>query len=42
MSNFVVTDRVDVELVAIVKTLAIDKVFILVDENTAEFCLSLN
>ncbi len=40
MSNFVVTDRVDVELVAIVKTLAIDKVFILVDENTAEFCLS--
>ena len=40
MSNFVVTDRVEVELAAIVKTLAVDRVFVLVDENTAECCLS--
>ena len=29
MSNFVVTDRVEVELAAIVKTLAVDRVFVL-------------
>ena len=40
MSNFVVTDRVEVELAAIVKALAVDRVFVLVDENTAECCLS--
>ena len=39
MSNFVVTDRVEVELAAIVKALAVDRVFVLVDENTAECCL---
>lgn len=39
MSNFVVTDRVEVELAAIVKALAVDRVFVLVDENTAELCL---
>ena len=40
MRNFVVTDRVEVELAAIVKALAVDRVFVLVDENTAECCLS--
>ena len=35
-----VTDRVEVELAAIVKALAVDRVFVLVDENTAECCLS--
>ena len=40
MSNFVVTDRIEVELAAIVKALAVDRVFVLVDENTAECCLS--
>lgn len=40
MSNFVVTDRVEAELVAVVKSLAADRVFVLVDDNTAEFCLS--
>ena len=39
MRNFVVTDRVEVELAAIVKALAVDRVFVLVDENTAECCL---
>ena len=39
MGNFVVTDRVEVELAAIVKALAVDRVFVLVDENTAKFCL---
>ena len=41
MSNFVVTDRVEVELAAIVKALAVDRVFVLVDENTAECCLPI-
>jgi len=40
MSNFVVTDRVEVELAAVVRSLAVDRVFVLVDENTAECCLS--
>ena len=40
MGNFVVTDRVEAELVAMVKSLAVDRVFVLVDDNTAEFCLS--
>ena len=40
MRNFVVTDRVEVEFAAIVKALAVDRVFVLVDENTAECCLS--
>ena len=40
MRNFVVTERVEVELAAIVKALAVDRVFVLVDENTAECCLS--
>ena len=40
MGNFVVTDRVEVELAAVVKSLAVDRVFVLVDDNTAEFCLS--
>ena len=40
MRNFVVTDRVEVELAAIVKALAVDRVFVLVDENTAECCFS--
>ena len=40
MGNFVVTDRVEAELVAVVKSLAADRVFVLVDDNTAEFCLS--
>lgn len=40
MRNFVVTDRVEAELVAVVKSLAADRVFVLVDDNTAEFCLS--
>ena len=35
-----VTDRIEVELAAIVKALAVDRVFVLVDENTAECCLS--
>lgn len=41
MSNFVVTDRVEMELAAIVKALAVDRVFVLVDENTAECCLPI-
>ena len=40
MGNFVVTDRVEAELMAVVKSLAIDRFFVLVDENTAELCLS--
>ncbi len=40
MGNFVVTDRVEAELAAVVKTLAVDRLFVLVDENTAELCLS--
>ncbi len=40
MGNFVVTDRVEVELAAVVKSLAVDRVFVLVDENTAEHCFS--
>ena len=40
MSNFVITDSVEAELIAIAKSLAVDRVFVLVDENTAKFCLS--
>lgn len=40
MGNFVVTDRVEAELAAMVKSLAVDKVFVLVDDNTVELCLS--
>ncbi len=40
MGNFVVTDRVEAELMAVVKSLAVDRFFVLVDENTAELCLS--
>ena len=41
MSNFVVTDRVEGELAAVIRSLAVDKVFVLVDENTAEHCLPI-
>ena len=41
MGNFVVTDRVETELAAIVKSLVVDKIFVLVDENTAELCLPI-
>ena len=40
MGNFVVTDRVEAELMPVVKSLAVDRFFVLVDENTAELCLS--
>ena len=40
MGNFVVTDRVEAELMAVVKSLAVDRFFVLVDKNTAELCLS--
>ena len=39
MGNFVITDRVETELAAVVKSLAVDRVFVLVDENTAQHCL---
>ena len=41
MGNFVITDDVVGQLAAIVKTLAVDRVFVLVDENTAEHCLPI-
>ncbi len=41
MRNFVVTDDVVGQLVAVVKSLAVDRVFVLVDENTAECCLPI-
>ncbi len=40
MNNFVITDDVVGQLAAMVKSLAVDRVFVLVDDNTAEFCLS--
>lgn len=40
MSGFVITDRVETELAAVVRSLAVDKVFVLVDGNTAKHCLS--
>ena len=39
MGNFVVTDDMVGQLAAIVKVVAADRVFVLVDENTAECCL---
>ena len=39
MGNFVVTDDMVGQLAAIVKAVAADRVFVLVDENTAECCL---
>lgn len=41
MSNFIVTDRIEIELASIIKLLAADKVFVLVDENTAKHCLPI-
>ena len=39
MRNFVITGRVEMELAAVVRSLAVDRVFVLVDENTAQHCL---
>ena len=41
MRNFIVTDDVVGQLVAVVKAMAADRVFVLVDENTAECCLPI-
>ena len=41
MSNFIVTNKIEVELTTVIKSLAVDKVFVLVDENTAEHCLPI-
>ncbi len=41
MGNFLITDDVVGQLAAIVKSLAVDRVFVLVDENTAEYCLPI-
>ena len=39
MSNFIVTNKIEEELATVIKSLAADRVFVLVDENTAEHCL---
>ena len=39
MRNFVITGRVEMELATVVRSLAVDRVFVLVDENTAQHCL---
>ena len=31
MSNFIVTNKIEVELTTVIKSLAVDKVFVLVD-----------
>ena len=41
MSNFIVTNKIEEELATVIKSLAADKVFVLVDENTAEHCLPI-
>ena len=41
MSNFIVTNKIEVELTTVIKSLAVDKVFVFVDENTAEHCLPI-
>ena len=41
MSNFIVTNKIEEELVTVIKSLATDRVFVLVDENTAEHCLPI-
>lgn len=41
MSNFIVTNKIEEELATIIKSLAADRVFVLVDENTAEHCLPI-
>jgi 3-dehydroquinate synthase len=40
MKNFIVTDRVESELATMIRSLVVDRLFVLVDENTAGFCLS--
>lgn len=39
MRNFIITDRVETELTTVIKSLAVDRVFVLVDENTEALCL---
>ena len=41
MSNFIVTNKIEKELATVIKSLATDRVFVLVDENTAEHCLPI-
>ena len=41
MSNFIVTNKIEKELATVIKSLAADRVFVLVDENTAEHCLPI-
>ena len=41
MSNFIVTNKIEEELATVIKSLATDRVFVLVDENTAEHCLPI-
>ena len=41
MSNFIVTNKIEEELATVIKSLAADRVFVLVDENTAEHCLPI-
>lgn len=41
MGDFVITDSIEDELAGIVRSLSVDRVFILVDENTAEHCLPM-
>ena len=41
MSNFIITNKIEEELATVIKSLAADRVFVLVDENTAEHCLPI-
>ena len=41
MNNFIVTNKIEEELATVIKSLAADRVFVLVDENTAEHCLPI-
>ena len=41
MSNFIVTNKIEEELATVIKSLAADRVFVLVDENTAEHCFPI-
>ena len=41
MSNFIVTNKIEEELATVIKSLAADRVFVLVDKNTAEHCLPI-
>ena len=40
-SGFIITDRVEAELATVIRSLAVDRLFVLVDKNTAQHCLPL-